>query len=161
MTRLVPILAVAALTIGTQVDPAVAQHPAATEQGVLVVRHRGLEQPSTPIAEPAPPPTISVRDAMILNGLQDHGLIAIRPVDLDRTRSWWDDPKWKYTPKTYQGFKAKPDRPYQPRPGWLYDDQAGWRYRHEPAWAQRPGAVADVLSQLPTTGPNWYVTRWR
>ncbi len=147
-------------------------HPDITstvENSVLVVRHGAPRDEPARIQEEArragePPESdaeLTPAEARLLNRLQDFGLIHIHATEAHRTGRSWGDPPWKYTPKEYHGYHPKPDWKYRNRAGWRYDAGSGWRHRPEPSWLQRPGALSELLAQLPTRGATWYVTRWQ
>lgn len=124
------------------------------QHGVLVVRHGVAERPrieTKPAARAATREEIALAQ---LAGLADLGLIHIRPIATE------SGPSWKYKPATYHGYHAKPDWSYQSDAGWQYRGANGWRLYPQPAWTLRPGAVNALLTQLPTSGDNWRVTRW-
>ncbi len=137
-------------------------HPDITstiEKSVRVVRHGVVREARRAGERPESDAELTPAEARLLNRLQDFGLIQIHAIDAHRTgRSW---PLWKYTPKVYYGYHPKPDWKYRKRAGWRYDADSGWRYRPEPSWLQRPGALSELLTQLPTRGATWYVTRWQ
>lgn len=135
---------------GSQASSAPTQE---VQHDILVVRH-GMAQAAQARTAAAPVVLDTSPDELVLADLADLGLIHIRPLAQN-------GPSWKYKPKQYFGYHAKPDWTYQRAAGWRYSAQSGWRLRPEPAWSLRPGGVNALLEQLPTHGRNWRVTRWQ
>ena len=139
-------------------------HPDITstvEHSVLVVRHGVVREARRAGEPPESDAELTPAEARLLNRLQDFGLIHIRAIEAPRTGRSRNDPPWKYKPKQYHGYHPKPNWKYRKRAGWRYDADSGWRYRPEPSWVQRPGALSELLAQLPTRSATWYVTRWQ